>query len=121
VKFDEFDLERTTEKRVDDGLDQEGVEEGTSNEKAESRTVDADRLKFKPNHPSELIIGDPTEGIRTRSTFDKNLCAFCFHSGFISEIEPVSIEMTLSDENWVVAMQDELNQFERNKVWKFSS
>jgi len=121
VKFDESDLERTTEKRVDDGIDQEGVEEGTSNEKAESRTVDADRLKFKPNHPSELIIGDPTEGIRTRSTFDKNLCAFCFHSGFISEIVPVSTEMALSDENWVVAMQDELNQFERNKVWKLVS
>ena len=118
VKFDESDLERTTEKMVEDGVDHEGIKEGTSSEKDESRTVDADRLKFKSNHPPELVIGDPTEGIRTRSSFDKNLCAFCCHSGFISEIEPDSVEMALNDENWILAMQDELNQFERNKVWK---
>ena len=118
MKFDESDLERTTEKTGDDGVDHEGIKEGTSTEKDGSRTVDADRLKFKSNHPPELVIGDPTEGIRTRSSFDKNLCAFCCHSGFISEIEPDSVEMALNDENWILAMQDELNQFERNKVWK---
>ena len=26
--------------------------------------------------------------------------------------------MALNDESWILAMQDELNQFERNKVWK---
>jgi hypothetical protein len=32
-------------------------------------------------------------------------------------VEPVKVEKTLEDEDWVVAMQEELNNFERNQVW----
>lgn len=36
----------------------------------------------------------------------------------VTQIEPKNIEDALSDENWFMAMQDELNQFMRNNVWK---
>ena len=36
---------------------------------------------------------------------------------FVSNSEPTKIEEALSDPSWVGAMQDELSQFERNKVW----
>ena len=36
---------------------------------------------------------------------------------FVSQIEPKSIEEAEQDSNWLNAMQDELNQFEHNKVW----
>ena len=36
---------------------------------------------------------------------------------FISQVEPKSIEKVEKVLNWLNAMQDELNQFERNKVW----
>ena len=32
-------------------------------------------------------------------------------------MEPKNIEEALKDEFWIEAMQEELNQFERNKVW----
>jgi len=35
---------------------------------------------------------------------------------FVSQIEPKSIGDALKDENWVVAMHDELSQFTRNDV-----
>ena len=37
--------------------------------------------------------------------------------GLISMIEPTSIEEALADDVWIVAMQEELNQFQRNDVW----
>ena len=65
-------------------------------------------------HPWELIVGDPQAGVQTRSATRNE----CFFSGFLSEIEPKKAEEALDDPDWVIAMQDELNQFERQKVWK---
>ena len=33
-------------------------------------------------------------------------------------MEPKKIEEALTDPDWVIAMQDELNQFEQQAVWK---
>jgi len=36
---------------------------------------------------------------------------------FLSNIEPKNINEALPDSDWVTVMQEELHQFERNKVW----
>ena len=36
---------------------------------------------------------------------------------FVSQIEPTKVDEALGDDQWIVAMQEELNQFERNQVW----
>ena len=36
---------------------------------------------------------------------------------FLSQTEPKKVEEALQDADWVQAMQEELNEFERNKVW----
>ena len=35
----------------------------------------------------------------------------------VSHFEPKNVVDALKDENWILAMEEELNQFERNKVW----
>ena len=37
--------------------------------------------------------------------------------GLISMIEPTTFDEALSDDGWILAMQEELNQFQRNDVW----
>ena len=37
---------------------------------------------------------------------------------FVSIVEPKSINEAILDDHWIVAMQEELNQFERNNVWE---
>ena len=63
--------------------------------------------------PKDLIIGDAAEGIKTRSSI-RNICG---NLAFISQIEPNFFFEAENDENWILAMQEELNQFERNQVW----
>jgi len=44
------------------------------------------------------------------------MLAFFQHVTFVSQIEPKNVNDALCDSNWVVAMQDELNQSTRNDV-----
>ena len=69
--------------------------------------------RFALNHPRDLIIGDPSQSIRTWSSFRDNLD----YLAFVSQTEPSCIEEAENDPNWMLVMQEELNQFERNNVW----
>ena len=53
------------------------------------------------------------KGVTTRS----RVAHFCEHYSFVSSIEPHRIEEAPQDLDWVVAMQEELNNFTRNEVW----
>ena len=37
--------------------------------------------------------------------------------GLLSVIEPATVDEALSGDGWLLAMQEELNQFKRNDVW----
>ena len=37
---------------------------------------------------------------------------------FISKIKPKSAKIAMEDPDWIVSMQSELDEFERNKVWR---
>ncbi|GJS71793.1 retrovirus-related pol polyprotein from transposon TNT 1-94 [Tanacetum coccineum] len=66
------------------------------------------------------IIGNPGEGMLTRSMDAKLTVASaseCLFANFLSEIEPKKVSEALKHPGWVDAMQEELNQFYRNKVW----
>ena len=69
--------------------------------------------RISKDHPIGQIIGSPSKGVRTCSKH----ASFCEHYSFVSCIEPTSIEEALEDSDWVMAMQEELNNFTRNEVW----
>ena len=70
-------------------------------------------FKYKSSHPEELILGNKDSPRKTRSSFRNEDSLL----GLISVIEPSKIDKALLDDAWIVAMQEELNQFERNEVW----
>ncbi|XP_075483619.1 uncharacterized protein LOC142523772 [Primulina tabacum] len=70
-------------------------------------------LQWKKDHQLELVIGNPTAPLRTRNQMINEF----MHAAFVSQIEPKKIDDALLDTNWIEAMQEELNQFERSKVW----
>jgi hypothetical protein len=57
--------------------------------------------------PVNNIIGDIEKGVTTKS----RVANFCEHYLFISSFEPFKLEDALRDLDWVVAMQEELNNF----------
>ena len=69
--------------------------------------------KFVKNHPIDQVIGDPIQGVRTKGAL-KDTCEF---AAYISQLEPKNFKEAENEESWILAMQEELGQFERNKVW----
>jgi len=69
-------------------------------------------IRVQKNHPQELIIGNPDQGITTRRSNEviSNSC-------FVSKFEPNNVKEALINELWIEAMQEKLNQFKRSKVW----
>jgi len=71
-------------------------------------------LREVPSHPLSNVIGDPRERVKTRSKLNQMIG----HCAFVSHIEPKNFKDANVDPNWICAMQEELAQFERNKVWE---
>jgi hypothetical protein len=69
-------------------------------------------VTIQRNHPVDQILGDISKGVTTRS----RLANFCEHYSFVSSIEPFRVEEALLDPDWVLTMQEELNNFKRNEV-----
>jgi hypothetical protein len=67
--------------------------------------------RVQVDHPPSIIIGDINE--RTTRSRSRNASHFA-HSAFVATFEPKDIGHTLSDPNWVNAMHEELENFERN-------
>nr|GEZ39549.1 retrovirus-related Pol polyprotein from transposon TNT 1-94 [Tanacetum cinerariifolium] len=70
--------------------------------------------KWTKDHPLHKIIGNPKSSVRTRGQLTNS----CLFSCLLSSIEPANVAEALKDADWVSAMQDELDQFARLKVWR---
>ncbi|KAL8156757.1 hypothetical protein AgCh_001747 [Apium graveolens] len=93
---------------------QHSISHHDNTEATSSRANIPPQRKWTKNHHFERIIGDATSKVQTRrATQDE-----CLYSSFLSQEEPKRVEEAPLDPDWILAMQEELNQFERNKVWK---
>ncbi|GJT81787.1 retrovirus-related pol polyprotein from transposon TNT 1-94 [Tanacetum coccineum] len=82
----------------------------------EDETLEIDKIvniKESRNHTLENVIGNVNQ--RTLRSQAQNQSNFYY---FISTIEPKNVNEALEDESWIVAMQEELNQFTANDVWE---
>jgi hypothetical protein len=71
------------------------------------------RKSVQRDHRVDNILGSIRRGVTTCS----RLANFCEHYSFVSMLEPPRFEEALDDADWVMAMQEELNNFTRNEVW----
>ena len=115
----------------DIGILQENIDEPSQEKEKDQEEIKVDELKEEelnepqyikkePSYPKERlyvtdgkIIGDPNQGVKKRSSY-RNICEYI---AFLSQLEPKNVKEALNNDHWIIAMQEELNQFERSKVW----
>jgi hypothetical protein len=100
------------------------VEEEEEKPEAEQEEDDQQNLQISPktpsrrvqkNHPPEQIIGNKDAGVETQ----RKLCSpEQRHLALLSTVEPNSFEEANTDEHWIKAMEEELDQIEKNETWE---
>jgi hypothetical protein len=99
----------------DDCMDQWGAQE--QNDKEEEEEPHTPPIQVHTNiqrdHPVDQILGDISKGVTTHSC----IANFFVHYSFVSSIESFRVEEALQDLDWVMVMQEEINNFKRNEVW----
>jgi hypothetical protein len=116
------DQDQDDEPPQEEDIDQRGDED--DQDKEDDQEIQDQRAPHQRVHQAiqrdhlvNSILGDIHKGVTTRS----RVAHICEHYSFVSSIEPYRIEDALRDSDWVVAMQEELNNFTRNEVWHFVS
>jgi len=94
LHFDDTHI--TSEQAQDQAQDVEPLEDPSS--QSQERPTRTSR-----NHPIDLVMGDPSGGVRTRR---RQYGSFCEHCSFVSYLEPTNIDEALEDLDWVMAMQE---------------
>lgn len=69
--------------------------------------------RTKNNHPLDNIIGEIPKGVTSKHSLRHAYS----NMAFVSQVVPKSIADAIEDKYWMISMQEELNQFERNQVW----
>ncbi|GKE95242.1 integrase, catalytic region, zinc finger, CCHC-type containing protein, partial [Tanacetum coccineum] len=73
--------------------------------------------KWTKDHPLDNIIGELERPISTRLQLHEQ-ALFCYYDAFLTAVEPKTYKDALTQSCWIEAMQEELNEFERLRVWE---
>lgn len=113
IKFDESPPKPSPPLVDDEIIESEAIViKKKINEEEEPSISEITNIKESKDHPVDKVIGKLNE--RTlRSQVQNQSSLFCF----VSTIEPKNTQEAIKDESWVMAMQEELNQFVSNDVW----
>ncbi|WJX78348.1 hypothetical protein P8452_61580 [Trifolium repens] len=81
-----------------DDISEDDTQTSTETNEAPKR-----KFKYKSSHPEDLILGNKESPRKTKSDYQQ----YDSLLGLISMIKPKSVDEALSDDGWIVAMQDE--------------
>ncbi|GJU52413.1 retrovirus-related pol polyprotein from transposon TNT 1-94 [Tanacetum coccineum] len=73
--------------------------------------------KWTKDHPLENIIGELNRPVSTRLQLHKQ-ALFCYYDAFLTAVEPKTYKDALTQSCRIEAMQEDLNEFERLRIWE---
>jgi hypothetical protein len=122
VYSNESSIEDTT-KAEDEQVQESENEESELDEDSDTQTdsnqhstTNSSSRFIQKNHPASQVIGEKDKGVQTRRKLIKTTEQS--HIALISMLEPKNFNEANKDDHWVKAMNDELDQIEKNNTWE---
>jgi hypothetical protein len=104
------------EEEAEDEVEEEDEENPIeTEEQVQQVSPNTPRKRVQKNHPSNHIIGNKDVGVETRIKIHSLEQT---HVALLSTIEPNCFEEANKDEFWNKAMNEELDQIEKNDTWE---
>ncbi|GJW15040.1 retrovirus-related pol polyprotein from transposon TNT 1-94 [Tanacetum coccineum] len=96
----------------------------------EDSTSHGSSLNVRPSHTSfehlgswandhliANVISDPSRSVSMRKQL-KTDAIWCYFDAFLTFVEPKNFKQAMTEPSWIDAMQEEIHEFERLKVWE---
>jgi hypothetical protein len=122
TQYDELAQEEEYQVQDNELLQEEGIDQGVDEVDQEKRMNKKFKIKDHLTQESTKQFNEITQSTPYLVTFKRGVTTrsrvvhFCEHYSFVSSIELYRIEDALRYPEWMVAMQEELNNFTRNEV-----
>nr|GEV72859.1 retrovirus-related Pol polyprotein from transposon TNT 1-94 [Tanacetum cinerariifolium] len=78
---------------------------------------DVQNQRRTKDHPIANIIDDPSRFVSTRKQLETD-AMWCYFDAFLASVEPKNFKQAMTEPSWIDAMQEEIHEFERLKVWE---
>eukprot|EP00253_Pinus_taeda_P010991 PITA_10991 len=111
VNHDDIEEDEDYSPNQTDTHEEETHEESEKHIRIEERTPSR---YVQKNHPESQILGQKEAGIQTRRT----IAEASSYLALLSSTEPQNVREACKDECWVKAMDEELEQIEKNNNWE---
>ncbi|GJV51996.1 copia protein [Tanacetum coccineum] len=73
--------------------------------------------RWTKDHPIKNVTGDPSRFVSTRKQLKAD-AMWCYFDAFLTSVEPKNFKQAMTEPSWIDAMQEEIHEFERLKVWE---
>jgi hypothetical protein len=114
LDVEEMDYNKEEEEAYDEEEEPENAEE--EEEETECQDTKTPSRYVQKNHPENLILGDKNAKTQTRRKLENS--SEQMNLSLLSKVEPKCFAESRNDPHWVKAMEEELNQIEKNETWE---
>jgi hypothetical protein len=113
------DIAKVEHKQVQESENEEFESDEDSDTQTDSNqqsTTNSSSRIIQKNHPASQIIGEKDKGVQIRRKLIKTTEQS--HIALISMMEPKNFSEASTNDHWVKAMNEELDQIEKNHTWE---
>ncbi|GJS76499.1 retrovirus-related pol polyprotein from transposon TNT 1-94 [Tanacetum coccineum] len=96
---------------------QDSTSQGSSSNVIQIHTPLEHLGRWTKDHPIANVISDPSRSISTRKQLETD-AMWCYFDAFLTSVEPKNFKQAMTEPSWIDAMQEEIHEFERLKVWE---
>ncbi|GKE26563.1 retrovirus-related pol polyprotein from transposon TNT 1-94, partial [Tanacetum coccineum] len=105
---------------VSTSIDQDAPSTRSSSNKRQLHTPLEHIGRWTKDHPTANVIDDPSRSVSTRKQLETD-AMWCYFDAFLTSVEPKNFKQVMTKPSWIDAMQEEIHEFKRLKVWELVS
>ncbi|GJR25150.1 retrovirus-related pol polyprotein from transposon TNT 1-94 [Tanacetum coccineum] len=100
-----------------DAPSSKSTSQGSSSNMRQTHTPFEHLGKWTKVHPIANVIRDPSHSVSMRKQLQTN-AMWCYFDAFLTSVEPKNFKQAMTEPSWIDAMQEEIHEFQRLKVWE---
>ncbi|GKE62031.1 integrase, catalytic region, zinc finger, CCHC-type containing protein, partial [Tanacetum coccineum] len=96
---------------------QDSTSQGSSSNVIQTHTPFEHLGRWTKDHPIANVIGNPSHFVSIRKQLETD-AMWCYLDTFLTSVESKNFKQEMTEPSWIDAMQKEIHEFERLKVWE---